>query len=893
MRSTILKTSTWLCALLVAALLGGQTTSQQMMHLRPGQASRGVSSGPLGRAATGEVPAQPAVTGRAAQSAASGLPARNAANGIAAQSFTPGPNLSVDAAANRHAISPEVYGINGYTLSATSMVYDLRLPVTRWGGDAASQFNWQSQTSNSGADWYFETGMTSIAGASVTFEQFHQMNLQGGAKSVGTVPIMGWVASPNPTYPCSFDTKKYTNQKTGSDPNAPHGSWTDPYNAECGSGVDLSGNNIANDPTDTDMKVDPYFMQQWVAKEVGTFGPASQGGIAIWELDNEPVWWSGTHRNIHPSSSTFDEITSAGLAYAQAVKTADPTAAVAGPITAGWWDLFFSNVDLNAGWSSRSPVPGGEDWKYWNNPTDRKGHGDIDFAAYYLQQFAAYEKQHGQRLLDYFDVHGYMPGTGGSGTDDGSNAKRLQANRVFWDPNFILYGNSMFSVGDSDEYLLNANPQWKTPQCVCLIPRMKQWIASNYPGTKMSITEYILGAESTLNGGLAQADLLGVFGREGLDLATLWGSHSIQPTDPVAFAFKMYRNYDGQGGAFGETSVSAASDNQDQLAIYAAQRSDSALTLMVINKTAGDLSSNIALNDYQPDGTVQVWQYSAANLSAIVRQPDQSTTVNGVGANFPAYSVTLLIVPEAASALAAKPVISAIVNTATAATAIAPGTLVKITGQNLGPATGAPDPIAGKSGLVGTDLSGVRVLFNGTPAPVLAASPATVLTIVPYTAGLSPASTVLVEYRNSRSDPFPAQVVPAAPGIFTADGTGQGPALAFSFDAGFAMLALNSSLNPASTGSNFLFYMTGAGVLDPPAVDGRIESTILPLPTQRVSVTIGGEQATVQAASAAGSVSGVLLVNVTVPGGVPAGNQPLVVTVGTASSQSGVTLAVK
>jgi len=82
-----------------------------------------------------------------------------------------------------------------------------------------------------------------------------------------------------------------------------------------------------------------------------------------------------------------------------------------------------------------------------------------------------------------------MPGTSVSGSDDASNAKRLQGIRSFWDPNFILYGNPIFSVNDSDEYLLNANPQWKTPQCVCLIPRMKQWVASNYPGTKLSIRD--------------------------------------------------------------------------------------------------------------------------------------------------------------------------------------------------------------------------------------------------------------------------------------------------------------------------------------------------------------------------------------------------------------------
>ena len=128
-----------------------------------------------------------------------------------------------------------------------------------------------------------------------------------------------------------------------------------------------------------------------------------------------------------------------------------------------------------------------------------------------------------------------------------------------------------------------------------LIPRMKAWVASEYPGTKTSMTEYNFGGLESINGALAQADVLGICGREGLDLATLWGAGS--PSQPWAYAFRMFRNYDGNGHAFGSTSVRARSfdssqpsrvnGGQDQLSVYAAQRSGSgALTVMVINKTA-------------------------------------------------------------------------------------------------------------------------------------------------------------------------------------------------------------------------------------------------------------------------------------------------------------------
>ena len=61
-----------------------------------------------------------------------------------------------------------------------------------------------------------------------------------------------------------------------------------------------------------------------------------------------------------------------------------------------------------------------------------------------------------------------------------------------------------------------------TNNILMLIPRMKGWVASYYPGTKIGITEYNWGAEGYINGATAQADILGIFGREGLDLATRW-----------------------------------------------------------------------------------------------------------------------------------------------------------------------------------------------------------------------------------------------------------------------------------------------------------------------------------------------------------------------------------
>jgi hypothetical protein len=244
----------------------------------------------------------------------------------------------------------------------------------------------------------------------------------------------------------------------------------------------------------------------------------------------------------------------------------------------------------------------------------------------------AYEQGNGTRILDYLDLH-YYPQTDGVALspagDANTQALRLRSTRSLWDPTY------------ADESWIAQTPDGPY---VRLIPRMHDWVDSNYPGTKIAIGEYNWGALDNINGALAQADVLGIFGREAVDLAALWDPPAF--AQPGAFAFRIYRDYDGAGGTFGDVSVSASSTDQDQLAIYAAQRSsDGALTLMIINKTNGALMTNVALSGFVPASAAQVFQYGASNLGMIVRQPDQPVSAAGFGATFPAASIALYVLP--------------------------------------------------------------------------------------------------------------------------------------------------------------------------------------------------------------------------------------------------------
>ncbi|MDX6379600.1 MAG: hypothetical protein QOI57_624, partial [Rubrobacteraceae bacterium] len=515
----------------------------------------------------------------------------------------------VDVSADRHQISADIYGMN---FADESLASELRLPVRRWGGNATTRYNWQYDTANHASDWYFENipndnpDPTKLPDGSET-DRFVEQDRHTSTRTLLTVPLIGWTPDQRKqAYACGFNVNNYGAQQD-----------TDPWRPDCGNGVRPDGTEITGKtPSDTSTPITPTFMQDWMRHLIGSYGTAGSGGVELYDLDNEPMLWNETHRDVHPQPTSYAEMQDRTYQYAAAIKQVDPGAKTLGPAEWGWTGYFYSALDA---------APGGP---WWNNPKDRNAHGGTPFVEWYLQQMQDYEQIYGVRILDYLDLHNYPQASGvtlSPAGDAATQAKRLRSTRSLWDPTYV------------DESWIN--------EPVRLIPRMREWIDANYPGTKPAISEYNWGALDHINGALAQADILGIFGREQLDLATLWSPPSA--SEPGAYAFRMYRNYDGQGSAYGDTWVRSTSVDQDKLAIYGAERSgDGALTLMVINKTSEDLTSSLNLSGFSPDANAKMYRYSAANLGAIVQGADQAISANGFSTTYPANSITLIVVPR-------------------------------------------------------------------------------------------------------------------------------------------------------------------------------------------------------------------------------------------------------
>ncbi len=515
--------------------------------------------------------------------------------------------ITVNALANRHAISPLIYGT---AFASSNDLADLNFTINRSGGNNETRYNWQINAHNLDFDWYFESYPDSSATPGATADAFVANSKDGGAQPMITIPMIGWMPKlgPGRTILYSYSVTNYGPQTS-----------VDPYRTNAGNGISITNNTPItwNNPNDANFPTNVTFQQGYVQHLLGQWGSSTNGGVGFYIMDNEESIWFSTHQDIHPVGPTMQEIRDDFFTYASMVKSNDPNVLVCGPEEWGWGGYLNSGYDQQ--WSGQH-----NDYNQAHYP-DRGTNGGWDYMPWLLNQIHQHDLGTGQRLLDYFTLHCYPQegSVSGNATDTATDLLRNQSTRVFWDSNYV-------------------DPSWIN-SVIMLIPRMKSWAATNYPGTKIGVTEYNWGAETNINGAVAQADLLGIFGREGLDLATRWTTPA--NTSPTYNAMKLYRNYDGNKSTFGDTSVQATVPSPDNLSAFGAVRtSDGAMTLMVINKNLNNATPITAsLTNFSAVGTAQRWQLTSANT---INHLANVALTNGVLSDtLPAQSITLFVMP--------------------------------------------------------------------------------------------------------------------------------------------------------------------------------------------------------------------------------------------------------
>jgi hypothetical protein len=330
-------------------------------------------------------------------------------------------------------------------------------------------------------------------------------------------------------------------------------------------------------------------------------------------MDNEIDIWSGTHRDVHPNPSAYDEMRDTYLAEAGALKGWDPNAIRFGPVSCCWWF-------------------------YWNgaNNNDKGAHSGVDFLPWWLNEVYWRDQLAGTRSVDVFDIHAYPDGPDTSGyTQAQKQALSLRIYRDYWDPKYTSESSSI-----NQQWATFIQPKKRIP---FRIPRMRAILNMIYPDTPLSFTEWsaAFAGESDFSTALADADAYGILGRERMYLASRWVAPD--PANPNYQALKLFRNYDGQHHTFATTSVSATNDgNPNLFSSYAALDSTgTTFTLMVINKNPqASVQTQFAVNGFKPK-RVTTYTLSPKSPTKIVVSPPKAWTSTR---KFAPYTATLLVV---------------------------------------------------------------------------------------------------------------------------------------------------------------------------------------------------------------------------------------------------------
>ncbi|WP_437623099.1 glycoside hydrolase family 44 protein [Sorangium sp. So ce1151] len=505
----------------------------------------------------------------------------------------PGPGdvtFTVRADRNVRPISPLIYGAN--------WVSDLDgeqrgTTVVRMGGNRLTAYNWENNASNAGSDYMYQNDAYLVGDSpngdvpGEAVRVLAEEALAHGAAFLATVPICGYVAADKDG---GGDVNQTTNYlETRFHPTIAR------KGAPFSSSPDLDDNAVYQD--------------EFVAWMKQAFPDAFQGDVAqvLFSLDNEPDLWNHTHERIHPDPVTYAELVDKNIEFASAIKDAAPNALVTGFASYGY-----------SGYVSLQDAPD----------------ADGNFLEYYLDAMQAAEESEGRRLVDVLDLHWYTEiyanGERITGYDSSPESveARVQAPRSLWDPTFV-----------EDSWI--ANDVLQGP--IALIPWLQGLIDAHYPGTALGFTEYNYGGGDHISGAIAQADALGIFGREGVFLATIWDPGA--EVGMLRAGVRAFTSYDGQGARFGDTSIHAETSDVAKATVYASvdEADPSRMVLVAINKTAAPLTAAVTLAAHGSYTAVDVWQLTSAKADLVAADPVTPSATNAFTYAMPAHSVSVLV----------------------------------------------------------------------------------------------------------------------------------------------------------------------------------------------------------------------------------------------------------
>jgi len=527
----------------------------------------------------------------------------NSTQANATPAATQASNVTITATpSSTKTISKYIYGANipavtGITVPTASLTID-RLGGNRWTG-----YNWQTNYSNAGSDFnyqsdqYLSSSTTPLAAITGPFAT----DRGNGIAGLMTVPLLGYVAA---------------------DANGAV-SLTNPIQtSRFKSVVFAKGSAFTTTPSNSNASV--YVDEMvWATNQfysgMNVFTTNAALPIFI-ELDNEPDLWFHTHQEMETSTEIgYNAFFSKSTAAATAIKAQFPQATLYGPAISGFAQFYY--------WDSSypTPTPNGNNWL-------------IDG---YIGAVKSAETSAGHSLVDVISLHWYsqiddpvsgtqISGDSAASLTDAQMQLIVQSPRSLWDSTFV-----------ESSYITRA----VAINAIRLIPRLQDKLAAAGVTKGLSFTEYFNGGNNNIAGLIAQADNLGIFGQYGLHSAYIW------PVNDAPYpmgAFAAFRNFDGAGANFGDTSVTTSSSNTANVVAYVSTDSSRAgrVVMVVINRS--NASQTATITGQPLSGTAHLYHITATTAATQgtnikpVSAGTQAASGSSLTVTTPAYSVTTI-----------------------------------------------------------------------------------------------------------------------------------------------------------------------------------------------------------------------------------------------------------
>jgi hypothetical protein len=534
-------------------------------------------------------------------------------------SFSQTVHISVDAALNRKAVSPYLYGKNNSLSDDSSNP----LSTTEWqrlkdagiklfrenSGNNATKYNWRLKLT-SAPDWY-----NNVYSSDWDYEAQSLQSHIPGTKAMFAFQLIGKVAA-STAY--NFDDWDYNGSQwwPGVSQNLAGGGVVNPDYSATKALVEGNTSLYLKDWT-ADSTV--AILDKWFGTGGGKLG-LTDTMFQYWNMDNEPEIWYSTHDDVMPTQLSAEAFMQRYFTVAQKARAKFPRIKLVGFVPCAEWFWY--------AWTKES-----------SNKITYKG-SEYTWVEYFIKRIGEHQDSTGIRLLDVIDLHTYL--------DASSVDELLQVHRVYYDTTYVYPGANGVKLTSSSGWDESINKEY-------IFKRINDWL-TNYlgagHGVKLGSTESGWDSFNQMPQALNYASTLGVFANEGVELYTPW--YWSPSYWEVVHLFSKYSK---------NISVKSSSSDENYLSAYSTVSSDNdSMTVVLVNRYATSKGTQVTLSNFSVTNGLYT-AYRLSNLPSdnstetFISDTNNALTTSNVAVSgnvfsisLPAYSITSVILYTGGSA---------------------------------------------------------------------------------------------------------------------------------------------------------------------------------------------------------------------------------------------------